>query len=337
MWTLPILIVAVSVLLSIPVGRYMAKVMDYSYQPRGILKWFEQRLDTGPQNWKQYSIAMLIFTTASFLVGFAILAFQPWLPLNPDNKGMLSPSMIFHTVSSFLNNTQLQHYSGEVHLSYFSQLFFILWMDFIGPAFGLAACVATIRGLRGEQKLGNFYVDLWRSCCYVMLPICLVVAGIYVAGSMPMTLKGNAIASTVEAGSMGTDADGNPNPQTIARGPVAAVIAPKQFFADGGGFFGPNSCHPYEDTNSWINFVESVGIILVPMGVVVMFSRMLRNMRHATVIYGVMLAMLLPLIWMAVHTDSETPNPGLTAMQQKHTRLWTPLPKVANARFHCLP
>ena len=81
MWTLPILIVAVSVLLSIPVGRYMAKVMDYSYQPRGFLKWFERRLDTGPQNWKQYSIAMLIFTTASFLVGFAILAFQPWLAL----------------------------------------------------------------------------------------------------------------------------------------------------------------------------------------------------------------------------------------------------------------
>ena len=83
-------------------------------------------------------------------------------------------------------------------------------MDFIGPAFGLAACVATIRGLRGEQKLGNFYVDLWRSCCYVMLPICLIVSAIYIAGGMPMTLKGNAVATTVEAGSMGTDADGNP-------------------------------------------------------------------------------------------------------------------------------
>jgi K+-transporting ATPase ATPase A chain len=313
MWILPILIVVATVLLSIPVGRYMAKVMDSSFKPPGVLKWFEDRVDTGPQDWKQYAIAMLLFSTVGFVVGFAILAFQPWLPLNPDNKGMLSPSMIFHTTSSFLANTQLQHYSGEVHLSYFSQLFFITWMDFIGPIIGLAACVAVIRGLRGEQKLGNFYVDMWRGLLYVVTPISLIVAGLYMMGGMPMTLKGNALATTVEAGAMGLDADGKPNPQVIARGPVAAIVAPKQFFADGGGFFGPNSAHPYEDPNSWINFLESVGIIMVPFAVVVMFGRMLNNMRHATVIYAVMMAMLVPLIWLCVSTDSGKPNPALTA------------------------
>jgi K+-transporting ATPase ATPase A chain len=303
----------------------MAKVMDRSFHPPAVLQWFEDRLDTGLQDWKQYSIAMLLFSTVGFLVGFAILALQPWLPLNPDNKGMLSPSTIFHTVSSFLANTQLQHYSGEVHLSYFSQLFFITWMDYIGPIFGLAACVAVIRGLRGEQKLGNFYVDMWRGMFYVMLPICLIVACIYVIGDMPMTLKGNVQATTLEAGAMGMDDKGNPNPQIIARGPVAAIVAPKQFFADGGGFFGPNSTHPYEDPNSWINFVESVGIILVPCAVVIMFGRMLQNMRHALVIYAVMMAMLVPLIWVAVYTDSETPNLGLVAHEPATYEITDPL------------
>jgi K+-transporting ATPase ATPase A chain len=313
MWTLPILIVAATVALSFPVGRYMAKVMESSFRPAGLLGWIERRLDTGPQTWKQYAIAMMLFSTLGFVVGFAILALQPWLPLNPDGKGMLSPSTIFNTVSSFLANTPLQHYSGEVHLSYFSQLFFITWMDYIGPIFGLSCCVAVIRGLRGEKKLGNFYVDMWRGMFYVMLPICLVVAGLYMAGGMPMTLKGNATATTVEAGSMGSDADGKPNPQVIARGPVAAIVAPKQFFADGGGFFGPNSTHPYEDPNSWINFLESLGIILVPFAVVVMFGTMLRNMKHAMVIYGVMMAMLVPLIYLCVEADSGHPNAAISA------------------------
>src|ERR1700722_4475176 len=193
MWTLPILIVAATVALSIPVGRYMAKVMESSFRPAGFLGWIEERLDTGPQTWKQYSIAMLLFSTVGFVAGFALLAFQPWLPLNPDGKGMLSPSTIFNTVSSFLANTQLQHYSGEVHLTYFSQLFFITWMDYIGPIFGLAACVAVIRGLRGEKSLGNFYVDMWRGLLYVVTPISLIVAGLYMIGGMPMTLQGNAL------------------------------------------------------------------------------------------------------------------------------------------------
>jgi K+-transporting ATPase ATPase A chain len=317
MWLLPVLIVGVTVVLSIPVGRYMAKVMESRWQPPAPLRWFEQKLNTGPQDWKQYSIAMLVFSTVGFFVGFALLAFQPWLPLNPDNKGMLAPSTIFNTAASFLANTQLQHYSGEVHLSYFSQLFFVVWMDYIGPVIGLAACVAVIRGLRGEQSLGNFYVDMWRGMCFVVLPISLIAAGLYVAGGMPITLEGNVTATTVEAGAMGTDADGKPNPQVIARGPVAAIVAPKQFFANGGGFFGPNSTHPFENPNSWINFVESVGIILVPFAVVVMFGCMLRNMRHATVIYAVMMAMLLPLIWLAVHTDSGQPNQAVVAHSSK--------------------
>src|SRR5262245_37271772 len=130
MWTLPVLILLTTVALAIPLGMYMARIFDASRR----LGWVEARLDTGPQSWKQYAVALLLFNVAIFIVGFAILALQPLLPFNPDNKGMLSPTTIFSTLCSFLSNTNLQHYSGEVHLSYFSQLFFVCWMQFITPS-----------------------------------------------------------------------------------------------------------------------------------------------------------------------------------------------------------
>src|SRR6516165_7676486 len=132
--------------------------MDGRYHPPRWLRWFEQRLDTGPQSWKQYVVSLLLFNSVMFVFGFAILALQPLLPLNPDGKKMLAPTTIFNTLSSFLSNTNLQHYSGEVHLSYFSQIFFICWMQFITPSIGLCALVAIVRGLRGDSHMGNYYV-----------------------------------------------------------------------------------------------------------------------------------------------------------------------------------
>src|SRR5262249_46239785 len=156
-------------------------------------------------------------------------ALQPWHPafLNPDGKGMLSPTTIFNTACSFLSNTNLQHYSGEVHLSYFSQLFFICWKQFVTPAIGLAALLAMTRALPGDRDLGNFYLDLWRSVAYVLLPLSLVLALLLVAGGVPMTLAGSATVTTLEG-----------EQQTIARGPAAAVVAIKQLGTNGGGFFG---------------------------------------------------------------------------------------------------
>src|SRR5215813_8875920 len=102
MWTLPILILAVTFVLAVPIGLYMARIFDGRYDAPGWLRWFEQRVDTGPQNWKQYALAFLLFNVVTFVVGFVVLNLQPWLPLNPDGKGMLSPSMIFHTTISFM-------------------------------------------------------------------------------------------------------------------------------------------------------------------------------------------------------------------------------------------
>ena len=123
--------------------------------------------------------------------------------LNPDGKGMLSPSTIFHTAISFMTNTNQQHYSGEVHLSYFSQIFFICWKQILSPVIGLVALVAIIRGLRGDKNMGNFYLDLWRGTAYFYVPLNLIVGILLIGGGSPMTLDGAAHATTVEAGSNG--------------------------------------------------------------------------------------------------------------------------------------
>src|SRR5262245_47350088 len=249
MWTLPLLILGLAVILAVPIGLYMAWIFDGRYRTPDWLRWFELRVDTGPQSWKQYAVALLLFNVAIFVVGFTVLALQPVLPLNPDGKKMLSPTTIFSTVCSFLSNTNLQHYSGEVHLSYFSQLFFICWKQFITPAIGLCALLAIIRGLRGDKDMGNFYVDLWRCVAYLFLPLAFLVAALLIAGGLPMTLQGTAEGSLLEAGALGTGDDGQPIKQLIARGPVAAIVAIKQLGTNGGGFFGANSTHPFENPN----------------------------------------------------------------------------------------
>jgi potassium-transporting ATPase potassium-binding subunit len=313
-WLLPVLVYGVAFALAIPIGLYMARVFDGRLHAPRWLRWIESRLDTGPQNWKQYAFAFMAFNVVTFLVGFAVLALQPYLPLNPDGKKMLGPTMIFHTVTSFLTNTNQQHYSGEVHLSYFSQLFFILWKQVLSPMIGMAALVAIIRGLRGDKHMGNFYVDLWRGTAYVFVPLCVVVGVLLLAAGVPMTLDGHVEATTVEPGAMGTGDNGQPTlVQQIARGPVAAIVAAKQFGTNGGGFFGANSAHPFENPDAFSNLLTCVGLFLLPVATLVMFGRMLNRYRDAAVIFGVMLVLSLGTVAWAIHFDALRPNPALTS------------------------
>jgi len=296
MWIFPVLVVAATIALSIPVGVYLARVGD---GPSPVaFRRLEGALDTGPQTWKQYALSLLLFNTVMFVVGYVVLAVQPLHPafLNPDHKGMLAPSTIFNTVISFQSNTSLQHYAGEQHLSYLSQLTAILWNMFVSGGTSLCVLLAVIRGLRGDAHLGNFYVDLWRSVAYVILPLAVVAGLLLLPAGVPMTLHG-----AQEAGAA----------QTIARGPVAPLIPVKHLCSVGGGFFGANSAHPYENPNGWSNFVSCVMMLLFPCAVVVMFGKMLRNYRHAAVLYGVMTVLLAMLIGWMVYWDTGRPNPGL--------------------------
>jgi K+-transporting ATPase ATPase A chain len=242
---------------------------------------------------------------------------QPAAPLNPDGKKMLAPTTIFNTAASFLTNTNLQHYAGEQHLSYFSQLTAILWSMFVSAGVGFCALAAVMRGLRGDAHVGNFYLDLWRVVVYVFLPASLLTGVLLLAAGVPMTFEGAEKVATLE---QPADAK-EPQEQQIARGPVAAVIPIKHLGTNGGGFFGANSAHPFENPSAWTNFLTCVNILIFPLSLVVAFGRMLNNLRHAAVIYGVMLSLFLVMIGWAIYWDANRPNPALTARPARTFRV----------------
>jgi len=311
MWFLPFSIIVATVVLSIPCGFYLAWIMDGRYRAPRWVNWLEERVNTGPQNWKQYTLSLLLFNLLLFIFGFVVLALQPVLPFAPAGKGMLAPTTIFNTAISFFTNTNLQHYAGEQHFSYTSQILFVVTNMFLSACVGFCALVAVIRGLRGDADSGNCYVDLWRSVAYVFFPASLVMGVILLARGVPMTFEPTVDIRTVEEGAMGRDDSGTAKGQSISRGPVAAVIPIKHLGTNGGGFFGANSAHPFENPDDWTNFFSCMNILIFPFSLVVMFGRMLNNLRHAAVLYATMMAMLFALVGWGVVCDSMQPNPAL--------------------------
>jgi potassium-transporting ATPase potassium-binding subunit len=308
-----VLIVGGTAILSWPLGRYLKWAMDPTPVPGSLAGKFDRlfhffggRFTGESQNWKQYIFSMLVFNVLLFTVSSGLLALQQHLPLNPDGQKAIEGSLIFNTAASFTTNTNLQHYSGESAMSYLSQLCALMWLQFVSAATGLAALAALARGLAGRKDLGNFFLDLQRATFLVLLPLAIIVASLLALGGMPMTLAGAAHATTLE----GIE-------QVIARGPVAAFVAVKQLGTNGGGFFGPNSTHPFENATFWTNILETVSIILIPMGCVWMFGRIVGRMRHATILFGVMLVFLLAKITGAVWFE-QAPTPAFAGLPIEH-------------------
>ena len=311
-WFLPTALLVVAVAVSIPLSRYAAWIMEGQYKPPRVLAWFEKRLNSGPQDWKQYTAALLIFNLVLFIWGYVVLALQPLMPLNPRQLGMLAPTTIFNSVASFMTNTNLQHYSGDVHFSNFSQIFFTLTNQYLSAAVGFCALAAVIRAFRGEAKVGNYFLDMWRVLIYMFLPAALLSGVLFIQQGMPMTFASTVQVSTLEAGAMGTDDKGVAKQQTMVVGPVAALIPIKQIGTNGGGFYGANSAHPFENPSAWTNFITCFDMMMFPFTLVLMFGRMLGRVRHAIVIYAVMLTLMVAMIIWAIHFELK-PNPGLTA------------------------
>jgi len=308
--------VAVTILFTIAtslvVGRYMFKVftgqrtlLDPLFVPIERLVLRATGIDPGDQqDWKRYSLSLLISNVIMWLVTFAIVSVQSWLPLNPDGIGNMEPTLSFNTISSFTTNTNLQHYSGETGLSYFSQMFVITFLQFVTAATGVAACIAVIRGLAGNRltELGNFYVDCTRAAVRVFLPLALLVGTVLIWQGTPMTFEGAVHATTLEGPA-----------QVIARGVAAPEVAIKQLGTNGGGYFGPNSSHPYENPTPISNFAETWSITIIPMAMVWTLGYMVGRRRLAVVVFATMLAIYLPMVVFAVAQEAGG-NPAIAAM-----------------------
>jgi K+-transporting ATPase ATPase A chain len=256
------------------------------------------------QNWKQYSLSLLMSNVFMWLATWTIVTLQQNLPLNPDGISNMEPTLAFNTISSFTTNTNLQHYSGETGLSYFSQMFAITFLQFVTAATGVAACIAIIRGLAGNrlQTLGNFYVDLTRATTRLFLPLAFLVGLVLLWQGSPMSFEAAVTAKTVEGAE-----------QTIARGVVAPMVAIKQLGTNGGGYFGPNSSHPYENSTPLSNFVETWSILVIPMALVWTLGYFTRRRKLAVTVFAVMLGLYVPMVMFAVGQEAAG-NPAIARM-----------------------
>ncbi|MCE5985719.1 potassium-transporting ATPase subunit KdpA [Pseudomonas sp. 5FOS] len=257
------------------------------------------------QNWQQYTLALLAFNLAGFLLLFTVLLLQGYLPFNPQHLPGQEWSLAFNTAVSFVTNTNWQAYSGEASVSYLSQMLGLTVQNFVSAATGLAVLVALCRGIarRSATTLGNFWVDMTRATLYGLLPLCLLLALLLVWQGVPQTLADYAHAVTLQ----GTE-------QTIPLGPAASQIAIKQLGTNGGGFFGVNSAHPFENPTAWSNLFEVASIILIPVALVFTFGHYVKDLRQSRAILACMLALFLIGGSTALWSEHQ-PNPALESAQ----------------------
>lgn len=302
----------VSVLLAIPLGRYMARVyggdaslLDPVMGP--IELWFFRLSGLDPQrsmSWQSSLYALLTLNAVWFLGCFVVLLNQGWLPLNPDGNPSMSPDLAFNTVVSFLVNCNLQHYSGETGLSYLSQIGVMMFLQFVTAGSGMAIGVVVFKAMQSKQSpaLGNFYVYFVKSCTRILLPLSLLTAILLWSQGTPMTWLGQEEVVSLEGDTL-----------AVSRGPAAAMIAIKQIGTNGGGFFGVNSAHPFENPTYLSNMLENVLILLVPLGLVFALGFFLDKRKLSWMIFGVMTTGFLLLLVPAVVQELKGAE-ALTAM-----------------------
>ena len=275
------------VVLCYPLGRYIAKVyrgertwLDFMAPlERGIYKVCSIDPDED-MDWKKFLKALLMVNLFWFFWGMVLLCCQSWLPLNPDGNANQTPDLAFNTCISFMVNCNLQHYSGETGLTYFTQLFVIMLFQFITAACGMAAMAGIMKALAAKttKAIGNFWVYLVRSTTRILMPLSLLVGILLVINGTPMSFDGKQTITTLEG-----------QEQVISQGPTAAIVPIKQLGTNGGGYFGVNSSHPLENPNAFTNILECWSILIIPMAMVWAFGFYIRRRKLAAWIFGVML------------------------------------------------
>ncbi|MDQ1846920.1 potassium-transporting ATPase subunit KdpA [Gemmobacter fulvus] len=264
---------------------WMARVYDglpaLARIERGVLRAAGVNPDRS-MTWPAYAMAVLAFNLAGFVLLYTLLRLQGALPLNPDGIGGMAPDLAFNTAVSFVTNTNWQAYSGEAQLSYLSQMAGLTVQNFVSAGTGMAVALAVVRGFTAAKgtTLGNFWLDLTRSVLWILLPLSALLALFLAAQGVPQTLHGAITASTLEGAE-----------QVIARGPAAAQIAIKQLGTNGGGFFGVNSAHPFENPTIASNLAQCLSLLLIPVAFCFLFGRMAGDRRQGWAIFAAMAVM----------------------------------------------
>jgi K+-transporting ATPase ATPase A chain len=307
-----------------PLGLYMARIADeeYVFLERG-LGWLERliyRLAGVPSErparemtWTAYAGGMLLFNVAGILAVYLIQRAQMLLPLNPQQMAAVSPDLSWNTAVSFATNTNWQSYGGETTMSYFTQMVGLTVQNFVCAASGMAVLFALIRGIRGKttKTLGNFWVDITRSTLYVLVPLALVLAVIFVSQGVVQTFGAYHTVSLLQATK---DADGHAvTDQVLALGPAASQVAIKQLGTNGGGFFNANAAHPFENPTPLSNFFNIYGLLVLPAALTYTFGKMVGDTRQGWTLLAAMSVVFLPLLVLCV-AQEQGGNPAFASL-----------------------
>jgi potassium-transporting ATPase potassium-binding subunit len=316
-----IIFMVLLIILSPLLGKYMAKVfMGEKHIMKPVFGWLEKSVyrvsgikSEEEMNWKTYMYGVLIFNLFGFVFLFILQMAQAYLPLNTEKLPNVSWHLSFNTAMSFVTNTNWQSYNGENTLSYFVQMLGLTVQNFVSAATGIAVVLALIRGLtrKTTDALGNFWTDMTRSVLYVLLPLSIILTIILVGQGTVQTFSHYVKATTLQGAA-----------QTIPLGPAASQIAIKQLGTNGGGFFGANSAHPFENPTPISNFLEMFALIIISAGLVFTFGHFMKSKRQARAIFITMF--ILFAIGLAISLWSEYSHNNVLnvsgAMEGKETR-----------------
>jgi potassium-transporting ATPase potassium-binding subunit len=315
-----------TVLLAYPLGKYFAKVfagqktlLDFMNPVEKFIFRFCGIDPNKEMSWKEFLKAMLSINLLWFVYAFFLLLYQAYLPLNPDGNLNMTPDLSFNTAISFLVNCDLQHYSGESGLTYFTQLFVITFLQFVSAATGIAALIALFNGLKHKttNNLGNFWSIFTKTITRVLLPICIVAAIFLVFNGSPSSYDGKDTITSLQGDTI-----------NVSRGPAAGMIAIKHLGTNGGGWFGANSAHPLENPNYFTNMLELILQMIIPIAMIFALGFYINRRKFANVIFGVMtlgmLCLLIPTIISEVNGNPAIAKMGVMqatgAMEGKEVR-----------------
>ncbi|MGZ7440824.1 potassium-transporting ATPase subunit KdpA [Paenibacillus sp. TH7-28] len=306
-----IIVIGILMLIAKPLGNYLYHV--FSNEPNRtdkIFGWAEKPIyaviglkHRAGMSWKRYAISFIATNLMLVAVSYLLLRVQSGLPLNPNGIGNMEPTLVMNTVISFITNTNLQHYSGETGLTYFSQMAVIMMMMFTSAATGLSVAVAFVRGITSKGKtLGNFFEDFVKAHTRIFFPLALIVTLVLVALQVPQTLGSTLTVTTLEGAN-----------QQIAIGPIASLESIKHLGTNGGGFMGANSSHPFENPNPLTNVIEILSMWSLAASLPFMYGRFAKSRKQGWVIFSAMMVLFLVFLTVA-YTAEKSGNPVLNAL-----------------------